>query len=1101
MRICKLSMVLLILILSLGAVSATDNITDDVISDIGGDIIQITDNDIYTNSSSTFTDLKNDINASGDTFELTKDYKFDSETDEHSPIFIERGNFIIKGNGHIIDANNENAIFKITANNVTINNLTFINSNGRVLDVQPSASLTTNNIVFKDNYGSLGIIFVSGAEYTSNNDQFINLVADNYGPILFQMSSLILNNAKIISNEQLDNAFIFSYGNNRIFIINNTFSNITSKYNPVLRGAGFDEISILNSKFVNLYAELSGGAIGLKNTVSLTIDNCTFNNISSQKNGGVIFNDVTGNSEGFEGNFTITNSNFSECYSEFGGCVLQLGGVLKINNTNFNDNYALFDGGAIYTSYSVVSVENSTFTSNNALYDGERGSFGGAIYVDKGILEIEESEFINNSAQAGGAISTYDSSMDVTNSNFDNNGEAIFSTFDDEVNLIDNNFNNDTYSLNNTNYAYVLSLSGLEIKIINNTINVAGLPSRFDLRDWGWVTSVKNQGNKGSCWTFGLCGAVESALLKSTGIYMDFSENNVENSAIAYSIYGNPSHFEEATQYTAVGYAVSWFGMLPIENDEYDQYGKISPLIYSNQSVHIQDVIFVMPRINFTDNNNIKDALIKYGALMVLYLGDSGSESFYNPETYGQYCYDENAMPNHAVTLVGWDDNYSKENFLVEAPENGAWIIKNSWGESFGDNGYCYVSYYDTTFTTISPAIGFILNNTIPYNNNYQYDIGGLSNTVDQENISYKNIYEAYEDDLIAAVGTYFFVEDRSYSLNVSVNGELKHTQSGEAPLMGFNTIKLTNYIPIKEGDIFEVEITANSLPYLSQTRQHFMEGVSFSNAKGYWEDMASNESVACLKVYTLPNPIITQDLVKYYRNASQFVADVGVANATVLFEINGVNYTRTSNENGSAKIAINLYPGVYSIKTHYDGVTVVNNITVLSTLYGQNLVKYFQNASQFYIGLVDGEGSPLTGMNVTMNINGVFYNRTTNENGTAKLNINLSPGEYILTAIDPLTGLMMSYNITVLPVLSAENMNMTYLDGSKFTAKILDGEGNPLANVTITFNINGVFYNRTTNSSGFASLNIRLIPGEYIITSMYGNAVIANTITITAKD
>ena len=135
------------------------------------------------------------------------------------------------------------------------------------------------------------------------------------------------------------------------------------------------------------------------------------------------------------------------------------------------------------------------------------------------------------------------------------------------------------------------------------------------------------------------------------------------------------------------------------------------------------------------------------------------------------------------------------------------------------------------------------------------------------------------------------------------------------------------------------------------------------------------------------------------------------------------------------------------------------------------------------------------------MNINGVFYNRTTNENGTAKLNINLNPGEYILTAIDPLTGLMISYNIIVLPVLTADDINMTYKDGTQFRAKLVDGQGNLLENAGITFNINGVFYTRYTNSSGIACLNINLMPGEYIITSQYENAVISNKITISTKE
>ncbi|WP_296809005.1 Ig-like domain-containing protein, partial [uncultured Methanobrevibacter sp.] len=214
-------------------------------------------------------------------------------------------------------------------------------------------------------------------------------------------------------------------------------------------------------------------------------------------------------------------------------------------------------------------------------------------------------------------------------------------------------------------------------------------------------------------------------------------------------------------------------------------------------------------------------------------------------------------------------------------------------------------------------------------------------------------------------------------------------------------------------------------------------------------------------------------------------------------FEINGVNYTRISDENGTARITINLNPGNYTIKTRYNGTSVENYIEVLPTLIAQNLVKYFRNESQFYISLIDAQGNGVGGVNITMNINGVFYNRMTNKNGTAMLNINLEPGEYVLTAADPLTGLLMSYNITVLSILEAEDLEMKYKDGSTFNVTVLDGQGNPLAGVSVTFNINGVFYNRTTDSNGIARLNINLMPGEYIITSSYNGTNVANKITI----
>jgi len=145
---------------------------------------------------------------------------------------------------------------------------------------------------------------------------------------------------------------------------------------------------------------------------------------------------------------------------------------------------------------------------------------------------------------------------------------------------------------------------------------------------------------------------------------------------------------------------------------------------------------------------------------------------------------------------------------------------------------------------------------------------------------------------------------------------------------------------------------------------------------------------------------------------------------------------------------------------------------------------------------LLDDVGAPLAHVDVTMNINGVFYTRETNDLGIVRLNINLNPGDYILTAYHP-SGLQFSNKITVLPILSASNLVMNYNDGSVFKATLLDGNGRLFANQNVTFNINGVFYNRITNENGIASLNIHLMSGKYIISSEYNGYVISNTIII----
>ncbi|MBR6024474.1 MAG: Ig-like domain-containing protein, partial [Methanobrevibacter sp.] len=133
----------------------------------------------------------------------------------------------------------------------------------------------------------------------------------------------------------------------------------------------------------------------------------------------------------------------------------------------------------------------------------------------------------------------------------------------------------------------------------------------------------------------------------------------------------------------------------------------------------------------------------------------------------------------------------------------------------------------------------------------------------------------------------------------------------------------------------------------------------------------------------------------------------------------------------------------------------------------------------------------------VKFNVHGRLYERTTNATGHAVLNINLEPEEYIITSY--YKECREGNSIEVLPVLTASDLTMKYKDGSQFKAKLVDGQGKPYAGQKISFNINGVFYSRTTGSDGVAKLNINLQSGQYIITSEYNEYKISNTIKIGA--
>ena len=1104
MKILKIMIVLLILIMTVGAVCAAENSTDDVIST---EILQTSQNEVYTTSEASFTDLTDEIENATDTLDLTQNYKFNNETDNNTGIFINNDNFVLNGNGFTIDGNEQSRIFNITANNVTLSNLVLINGNSdRGAAVRANGTLTLNNITFINNNASIGgaIGLFGNVTLICNNSKFIDNSGER-GTIFIQKGKLNLYNAYLTSKKFAKAGQIYGHTDSSINIENTTFENILTNYSPAVYLTS-SKARIINSKFNNLKANISAGAMSLREGGELYIENCEFINATSSKNAGAVFVDITGYSSS-TGNVTILNSLFKDTYSEFGGAYIQLGGKLWLNNTEFINNYATWNGGAVYLSFVESAINNCTFDSNVAELKDDYLTYGGAIYSDISTLNITDSRFINNTADVGNAIYAYDTSYNIKNSLFENNTNALYSVFDKECSLKNNTFINGDISTNNTYYETMVAGEGLKLTLINNTIDVDTIPSKFDLRDWGWMSTVRDQGWMNACWTFGMTGALESTLLKATGNKYDTSMNNMKNQ-MKYSYYGNNEVLEGGYNLASASYLLSWLGAIPYDADTYDELGKITRTILTGPHIHVQDLIFI-PNNEIPNGTEIKKAVLKYGSLDVSYFGQSTYDEespYYNPKTYAQYV-NSPEQANHEVAIIGWDDNFPKEKFLVAPPGDGAWIIKNSWGPDFGDNGCMYVSYYDQSLLTYTPgsivnyAATPIIENTVPYNKNYQYDWVWISNNEPGNGIiSYMNAFEAVENDAIAAVGTYFNQSGVNYTVEIFVNDVLKLTQDGVSPYVGYHTIKLNDYIPIKAGDIFKAKVTSNWVPYIlnSDVRAHYGNNISYVCKDGKtWEDAYDLGYIACVKVYTVALPIYTEDLVKIYKNDTKFEANIGVDNETVIFEINGRNYTRVSDENGTALIAINLCPGNYTIKTLFNGTTVENTITVLPTLIADNLVKYFKNASQFDITLIDGESNPISGVNITMNINGVFYNRTTNENGTAKLNINLPPGEYILTAIDPLTGLMMSYNITVLPTLIATDLEMKYKDGSTFNVTVLDGQGNPLANAAVKFNINGVFYTKHTDSKGIPKLNINLMSGKYIITSEYDGLKISNTITI----
>lgn len=1158
----------------------------------------------------------------------------------------------------------------------------------------------------------------------------------------------------------------------------NTLYNCTFLNNSAMYGGAiylpYGELSLSNCKFINNSAHWFGGAIASDKDSKISVVGTVFENCRSVDDaGGAIY--------AFSTDLEVRDSTFNNCSANFAGAICSLNSEILISYSNFTNNLARYEGGAVYKMYGSGTVIKSNFTKNAALN-------GGALFSDNCTsFEIKNSEFASNAATGfGGAI-------------FSNANPKLTV---DGVTFTDNKASYNANMLNQSNFSPIVSSTNNYSLFVYKSLFNGTLPARYNLAENGFVTDVKNQQDSGNCWAFAALASLETCVLKASNKTFNFSVENMKNLIEMYSAYGWKMETNEGGYNgMPMGYLASWLGPVNATLDPFDDKGTLSPLLDSE--MHIQNIYVLPARTSYTDNDAIKEAILKYGGLYASYYHSAGylnskTNAYYDPYT---------GNGNHAITVVGWDDNYSKNNFYTAPAGDGAFIVKNSWGSSWGDNGYFYISYYDRVLFAVNKdnqAFTYILNDTVRYTKNYQYDVAGMTDYLitGKKTVWYQNIYNATGNEAIAAVST-FFNTTVDYEISIYVNDVLQLTQNGRHEGSGYYTIPLKEYVPVAVGDIFKIVVKlANpqngyaAVPIseqLSTTRCYYAPGVSyFSNDGKKWTDLYDysasayshtyNSQVACLKAFTVAdmqnttvtlnnitpkvqefseiiatvtdakgkmakigevifsingtnytagvvdgvakisvyfdevgdyvisanyknnglyngsfvqktvsvtktdvnltayigdivygeNPIVNinltsvagvnvtgdvvltisgkkyivnvvnglavfeipemldageyhidvsylgsekynaadgatdftvakkeitmnvtidkdyrditvnvnlsekldgnltvlvnntpytlsytngtgslilknltygnytisavftkdnyqtvnvsenveinsiktvleaENVVMYYKDGTRFAVvlkDINgnpLANMNVTISINGRNYVKQSDENGTASLGLNLESKNYTVVTtfggnsKYFGTRSNNTVSILSTLLSKDIVKYYRNGTQFYATVLDFKGNPLANTTVMFNINGVFYNKTTDENGTAKLNIWLRPGKYIITIFNLVTGEQAGNNVTVLSKI-VENYDLVkyYKNASKFSVKILDSQGYPVEGTIVTFNINGVFYYKETDSNGIASLAINLRPGKYVITTMYGQYDVGNNVTV----
>ena len=440
------------------------------------------------------------------------------------------------------------------------------------------------------------------------------------------------------------------------------------------------------------------------------------------------------------------------------------------------------------------------------------------------------------------------------------------------------------------------------------------IPASYDSRNYGRVTSVKNQNPYGTCWTFAALAAGESSMI-SAGYVNDIDLSEYHLAYFFYncqtdplgnldgdrtylnSSYGNNYLSVGGNNYLTMFALSSWRGAA---SESVAPYGNASPSSTLDASLAYKDVAHLQNArvVSIKNAADVKKLIMDYGTVAS---GFNMNTFYYNYETKGYYNYNDKSS-NHAIAIVGWDDNYAVDNFTgTKKPSKpGAWLVKNSWGE--GNIPYLWVSYEDLSISN-QDAIAFVMEPADNYDNNYQYD-GTFSPYYGTINNGGKiaNVYaaKASAKEAIKATAISLKSDNVRYSIQIYKNPDADNPESGEAMLAtpvtgqttyaGYYTIKLPSGLYVDKGDTYSVVYTLADQDdkdvsyFLEQTTSaqlsddiilydcHTEQGQSFCETGyglNYFVDLGSGKYPMCarVKVFTdnvsTTNPIDPVDPVK----------------------------------------------------------------------------------------------------------------------------------------------------------------------------------------------------------------------------------------------
>lgn len=400
-----------------------------------------------------------------------------------------------------------------------------------------------------------------------------------------------------------------------------------------------------------------------------------------------------------------------------------------------------------------------------------------------------------------------------------------------------------------------------QIYVEENSMFVRGaLPASYDSRslsgNWGVVTPVKNQNPYGTCWAFSAISVLESSMISRRHVGRDFDLSEAHMAYFANFSAPEPldNQYNDFMENTSLdGYYnqggnsyMSYSTMAAGRGPTYENYAPYSQITngfardtktaYPKLKNELGAFLYGYYRFDKRNTELIKKAIMEYGSVGVSY---HNSTEYLNYETAAYYCNTEKET-SHAVTIVGWNDNYSRNNFnsSIRPAANGAWIVKNSWGTDWGDEGYFYISYEDLSlddFFTMEARVPWI------YDNCYQYD---LTTAVGSSSLGVKkaaNVFTAKANDhnleeLEAVSIALTQSANVNYSIQIyknpvnSSNPEsgvplLCKPQTGSTTLAGYYTIPLNETVQLQPGDTFAVVFSFDDITYVDSEYAYDEDG------------------------------------------------------------------------------------------------------------------------------------------------------------------------------------------------------------------------------------------------------------------------------------